>query len=82
MRFRRLPANVVILLAVTILSLGVLAWAIVWNFEIGITASDTNTSGGNNAAWLWLFGSLGSFVILGIALVIVGTRVARQRRSQ
>ena len=61
-----------VLKAAMILSFGVLIWSANWNWDIGIHASDTDTAGGNTAAWLWFLGSFGVFVTSLIAVVVAG----------
>ena len=60
--------------AVMILSFCVLIWSANWNFDVGVHASDTNTAGGNTAAWLWFLGSFAVFVTSLIAVVVAGVR--------
>jgi hypothetical protein len=72
------PASIT--LAVTALgSIVVFFWAVWWNYSIGVTASDTGGDGGNNAAWLWLFGS---FALAALSLIALRLVVARPSRSR
>ena len=68
--------------AVMILSFCVLMWSANWNVDIGVHASDTNTGGGNTAAWLWFLGSFAAFVTSLVAVVAAGVRSRQVRRSR
>lgn len=72
-RHRRVT-KFMLLKAVMILSFCVLIWSANWNVNIGVHASDTNTAGGNTAAWLWFLGSFAVFVTSLIAVVVTGVR--------
>ena len=54
----RIPIATLALALVSVTSIAVFLWAVQWNYSIGVNASDTGGNGGNNAAWLWLLGSL------------------------
>lgn len=72
-RFGRVT-KFMVLKAVMVLSFCVLIWSANWNFDIGVHASNTNTAGGNTAAWLWFLGSFAIFLTSLIAVVVVGVR--------
>jgi hypothetical protein len=72
-RLRPQPAKVHVLRAVMVLGLAVLVWSGSWNWNIGIHASDTNTAGGNTAAWLWFLGSFAVFMTSFAILVVMGS---------
>jgi hypothetical protein len=48
--------------ALTLVCLALFVFSVAWNVRIGEHASDTGTNGGNNAAWIWFFGSLASLI--------------------
>jgi hypothetical protein len=56
----------------TATSAGVLVWASVKNFDLGIHASDTGTCGcTDHIVWVWLFLSLAVFLASGIGLLVL-----------